>query len=489
MQNIIGRKQEIKSLQAVLSSQEAEFMAVYGRRRVGKTFLIREFFQSKGLYIEFTGIKDGNKRHQIEIFTEKLSQIFYPNLQLKPPSNWHEALELLSQALEKQPKSKKIIVFFDELPWMATKKSGLIQAIDYFWNTRWSQWKQFKFITCGSAASWMLDHLINAKGGLHNRVTHTLLLRPFNLIQTQLFLKSYGIDFKPQQILDLYFTMGGIPHYLKQIKKSNSVIQNIDQICFRQDGLLYNEFPRLYSSLFENPELSMRIMRVIAKYHYGISKEDLVKQIGKKSGGTFDKRLEELEVSGFIQRFKPYGHKTRNQFFRVIDPYSLFYLSWIAEFSEQHLIAPQQISYWTTMSQTSVWYNWAGYAFENLCYQHIDSILMALGLTNIPCKMGSWHLIAKKRGVQEQQGTQIDLLFDRADDTITLCEIKYSHQPFVIDKAYAKILANKIQIFEHHFGTQKQIQLVLITTVGLKQNIWSEDLIHHVITLDDFFQT
>lgn len=486
MKAIVGRKQETAFLQEVLISQEAEFVSVYGRRRVGKTYLIREFFQSKGFYIEFTGIKDANKRHQLKIFTEKLSQVFYPTLQLKPPTNWHDALMLLSEALEKQAKGKKIILFFDELPWMATKKSGLVQAIDYFWNTRWSQWSRFKFIACGSAASWMLDHLINAKGGLHNRVTRSLLLKPFDLVQTRAFLESQDIRLKLKQIVDIYLVMGGIPHYLKQIKKSDSVIQNIDRICFQEDGLLYNEFTRLYSSLFEHPELSMRLMRVIAKCHYGINKEDIAKQVGKTSGGTFDNRLEELEASGFIQRFTPYGHKTRDQFFRVIDPYSLFYLSWIAEFSEKRQIAPQKISHWATVSATPAWYNWAGYAFENLCYQHVDAILTALNLTHISCNIGSWRLNAK-RGLKEQQGAQIDLLFDRADDTITLCEIKYSQQIFVVDKNYAKLLANKLQIFERHFGSQKNIDLALITSLGLKANIWSEDLVQHVITLEDFF--
>jgi AAA+ ATPase superfamily predicted ATPase len=483
MQSIIGRQLEIAQLQEIHSSKEAEFLAVYGRRRVGKTFLIREFFQSKGFYLEFTGAKDGGKKHQLALFTEQLSKIFSPQFPLKPPATWHDALNLLSTALEKQAlKKQKIILFFDELPWMATKKSGLIQAIDYFWNTQWSQWKNFKFIVCGSAASWMLDHLINAKGGLYNRLTRSLLLRPFSLSQTQQFLLHHKIILKPKQILDLYLMMGGVPHYLKQIKKSLSVIQNIEKICFRVDGLLFNEFPRLYASLFDNPELSMRIMRAIAKKHYGISKEELVRQIGKKSGGTFDKHLRELETSGFIQRFIPYGHKARNQFFRIIDPYSLFYLSWIADFAEQRFMTPTQSTYWSTMSQTPAWYSWAGLAFENICFLHIDNILSALDLHHIPCKIGSWQLIGKKK---EIQGAQIDLLFDRADDTITLCEIKYSHQPFIIDKAYAKTLAQKIAVFEQNFNTPKHVRCALITTFGLKPNIWSEDLVDQVITLED----
>ncbi len=485
MKKVIGREREIQLLQEVWNSTKAEFVAVYGRRRVGKTYLIREFFQSKGFYLEFTGVKDGNKHEQLARFTETLARKFYPEISLQPPPTWHAAFELLSSELMKLPKSKKVTLFFDELPWMATKKSGLIQALDYFWNTRWSQWRQLKLIVCGSAASWMLDHLINAKGGLYNRLTHTLQLSPFNLLQTKQFLSSRGFHWKPIHVADLYLVMGGIPHYLEQIKKSKSVIQNIDSICFQQDGLLYNEFSRLYPALFDDPELSIRIMRIISKHHHGVSKEILVREVGKTTGGRFDKRLDELAASGFIQGFIPYGHKKRDQFFRVTDEYTLFYLKWIAEFAEHRSIALQNKSYWTTVSNTSAWYSWAGYAFEILCFKHIDNILEALGIAHIPCKIGSWRYAPLKKS--SETGAQIDLLFDRADHVITLCEIKYSHKPFVIDKAYAQNLKNKIETFERHFPTHKQVNLALITPFGLKPSIWSEELVSHEIDLLDLF--
>jgi uncharacterized protein len=459
---------------------------------VGKTYLIRNFFQPKGFYLEFTGIKDGAKREHLARFTETLVKKFYPvqfsknyKILFKSPTTWYAAFELLSSELEKLPKNKKFTLFFDELPWMATKKSGLIQALDYFWNTRWSQWRQLKLIVCGSAASWMLDHLINAKGGLHNRLTQTLKLKPFDLLQTKKFLTSRNIHLNSTHILDLYMMMGGIPHYLEQIKKSKSVIQNIDSICFQQDGILYQEFFRLYPALFDNPELSIRIMRVIARRHDGISKEKLVQEMRKTSGGRFDKRLEELEVSSFIQGFVPYGHKKRDQFYRVIDEYTLFYLKWIAEFAEQRVLTFKNKSYWGNISNTPTWYNWAGYAFENVCLKHIDNIIEALGLSHIPCKIGSWRHIPKKKSADP--GTQIDLLFDRADNNITLCEIKYSHKPFIIDKTYAQNLKNKIETFERYFPTHKQINLALITPVGLKRNIWSEELISQDINLGDLF--
>ena len=398
MNKIIGREREIELLKEIWLSPSAEFLAVYGRRRVGKTFLIRNFFQPKGFYLEFTGIKDGHKHEHLERFTDTMVKKFYPlpPSHFKSPENWHAAFEWLSQELEKLPKTKRITLFFDELPWMATKKSGLIQALDYFWNTRWSQWRQLKLIVCGSAASWMLDQLINAKGGLHNRITKMLQLKPFDLLQVKKFLVHRDIHLKSTHILDIYMIMGGIPHYLEQIKKSKSVIQNIDSICFQQDGHLYQEFSRLYPALFDNPELSMQIMRAIARHHYGISKEKLVQEVGKTSGGRFDKRLNELEASGFIQGFIPYGHNKRDQFFRVVDEYTLFYLDWIAEFAEHRALALKNKSYWTNASNTPSWYNWAGYAFENICLKHIDNILEALGISHINCKIGSWRYVPKK---------------------------------------------------------------------------------------------
>ena len=277
--------------------------------------------------------------------------------------------------------------------------------------------------------------------------------------------------------------MGGIPHYLEQIKKSKSVAQNIDSICFQQDGILYHEFSRLYPALFDNPELSIRIMRSIARRHYGISKEDLIQELGKTSGGRFDKRLDELAASGFIQGFVPYGHKKRDQYFRVTDEYTLFYLDWIAEFAEQRVLTLKNTAYWAGVSNTPAWYNWAGYAFENFCLKHIDHIMRALGIEHIPCKIGSWRHAPPRKS--PELGTQIDLLFDRADNTITLCEIKYSHGPFAVDKAYAQQLKNKIEVFERYFHTNKQVNLVLITPVNLKPSIWSDELISQSINLLD----
>jgi AAA+ ATPase superfamily predicted ATPase len=484
MKKIIGRNKELDILNTIWNAKEAVFASIYGRRRVGKTFLIRNFFQNKGIYLEITGTKDGTIYDQLTNFIESFTNTFYPNLSLRTPTTWRQAFKLLTQKITEFPKSKKIIIFLDELPWLATKRSRFIQNLDYFWNRHWSQLANVKLIVCGSAASWMLDNLINAKGGLYNRITNILLLQPFTLSETKMFFTSNNIKLSEKQIVDIYMIMGGIPYYLNQIKKSKSVIQNINDLCFQPDGLLYNEFPRLFKSLFDSHEIHSKIVQVIAKNRYGIQFKELAKKVGKSSGGRFRKRLAELEAAGFVQKFVPYGKKTRDHYYRIIDEYTMFYLHWIKPAIETEINLDNN-NYWQITSQTPNWQSWAGYAFESLCYKHINKIRLALGLDKIPCKIGSWRYIPKPG--TKQRGAQIDLLFDRRDDVITLCEIKYSINKFSIDKDYASILANKIKIFTNHFKTNKQITMAMITTMGLKKSIWTEDLITNEVTLSDLF--
>ena len=261
-EKILGRESEIKTLDHLWESSEAEFLAIYGRRRVGKTYLIREYFSRKRcIYFEITGQKDGNLEDQLENFINIFSKTFANGLPLKTPKNWKAAFELLTTELEKISKSQNVVIFFDELPWLATKRSGMLQAIDYYWNRFWSRYSKLTFIACGSDASWMLDNLINAKGGLHNRLTKTILLKPYNLKGVQQFLASRNIHLNSKQILDLYMVFGGVPYYLKQIEQGKSALQNINKICFQIDGLLYDEFNRLFQSLFSNAEDSLLIIK------------------------------------------------------------------------------------------------------------------------------------------------------------------------------------------------------------------------------------
>lgn len=484
LKNIIGRSKEIKILDQIWHSKEAEFLAIYGRRRVGKTFLIREYFSEKNaIYFELSGEKDGGLKNQLENFIHVFSHAFFKGLLLKTPKSWKEAFQLLTEQIEKSPKSQKIIIFFDELPWLAGKKSQMLQALDYYWNSYWNKHPNLIFIVCGSAASWMLENLINAKGGLYNRLTKAVLLRPYTISGVKDFLSHRGIHLTTKQVLDLYMVFGGIPHYLKQVENGKSAAQIINRVCFQSDGLLYSEFDRLFESLFECSDINLSLIKAINSQRYGISRDELIKKTQIKSGGTLNKRLKELESSGLIQTFVPYGRKKKDHYYRVIDEYCHFYLSWIEPLKSKGVEGGK--SYWQTKSKTPSALSWAGYVFEAICLKHIDQLREALDITTISCETGSVRILPKKGS--KEFGAQIDLLFDREDGVITICEIKYSENVFTIDKDYARILKNKIEAFERSFKTKKQIFIAMVTTYGIKPSIWSEDLVQTTLTVDDLF--
>jgi predicted AAA+ superfamily ATPase len=481
MPRVIGRREEQKILDKVWKSKNAELAVVYGRRRVGKTFLIREFFSSEKLYFECTGKKGATITEQLKNFAEAFSKTFYEGIEMLPPQGWREALALLTKEIEKRS-SQKHLLFFDELPWLATKKSRFMQALDYFWNTYWSRMSNVKVILCGSAASWMLEHLLYAKGGLHNRISRIIQLQPFNLKEVKEYLAARKIRLSDKHLLDLYMVMGGIPYYLNSIEKGRSAEQNIQEICFKDNGILRTEFERLFQSLFDQAEVNLRLIREIARKREGISREELLSKVKMTSGGTFNKRIQELRSAGFIQSFVPYRYKKKEQCFRILDEYSAFYLTWIDPLSEKGF---SQTNYWKTCLRSSKWASWAGYAFESLCFKHLAQIIRALDLDSIPCEVGNWRFIPQKKSKEE--GVQIDLLLDRQDNAVTLCEIKHSASRYIIDKAYAKELHRKIDVFEQKTKTEKQLFLAFITPMGLKKNLWSEELVANEVTLRDLF--
>ncbi len=481
----IGRQKERRFFQDILESQKPEFVAVYGRRRVGKTHLVRQCFSSKGFFFEFSGMRDTKLNQQLANFKERFDEKFPNSKGLPSPTSWREALSMLTHEIERIGPSDKITLFFDELPWIATSKSGFVQALDYYWNGYWSKRAQIKLIVCGSAASWMIEHLINTKGGLHNRVTRTLLLNPLSLGETEELLRSQGWALSRLAILDLYLMLGGIPHYLLLLNSRLSVAQNIDQLCFQKGGLLRNEFSRVFHSLFNHAEDHELIIREIAKKRYGISRRALLenknlKKGGLRSGGTFNKRLEELEAASFIRSFVPFKGDKRQRFFVVSDEYVSFFLRWVEG------TASTVGSYWSQKSKSPEFRTWLGYNFEQTCFKHLETIKQALSLVEVPCHATSWEWRPKKGS--NSDGAQIDLLLDREDGAITICEIKCSQNPFTIDKSYARQLLRKMQVFEERAPTDKQLLLVLITTKGVKENSWSKDLVDGEVILDDLFR-
>ena len=483
--NILGRTEELVLLEDMLNSKKPEFLAVYGRRRVGKTFLIREFFKEKpAVFFKVTGLKEGNLSEQVRNFTEQISAVFYKNIPLQVPQNWHDTFKLLDNAINNEPKSKKVVLFFDELPWMVTQNSKFMQHLDYYWNQYWSDNSKIKLIVCGSSASFIINKIIKNTGGLHNRITRKIHLSPFSLKETKEYFVALDFKLTFQQIASLYMVTGGVPYYLAQLNKKYSIANNIERLAFTRKSLLLEEFEQLFESLFEDSESYIKILSTIAKYRDGIGQEVLLNMIGS-SGKSGIEKLKALEESDFILSFRPHFHKRRGVYYRVIDEYTLFYLTWIEPIKKTLQSRSLEPGNWLSVQETPIFYNWQGYAFEAICYKHLAQIRKALKISP-NAVANSWRHVPQKKSADH--GAQIDLLFDRKDDAITVCEIKYTTKPFILTKDYVTQLERKVDVFKNKTKTEKQIFLALVTAQGVKKNSYSEDTLSGIVTLEDLFR-
>lgn len=486
---IIARQDEIKLLGKLLSSKKAEFLAVFGRRRVGKTYLIRNFFQKKScVFFDALGAKEGTTEEQIHNFCKRIGDVFLDGVVPHVQNEWTEVFRLLNQLIEKIPSNKKVVIFLDELPWMATKKSKLLGTLDYYWNQYWSKEGRIKLVVCGSSASWIINKIVNNRGGLYNRVTQTIHLKPFNLHETNEYLVANNIRLNQKQVVSLYMVTGGIPFYLSKIEPGQSAVQAIESIAFDSKSILFNEFDALFESLFDDADAYIELVRLIAGHKEGIGQEALYKLLSDKSkGGSTLKRLKDLEDAGFIMRFISHFNKRRGIFYRLSDEYALFYLHWVEPLKYSQMSHAMEKGYWKTKVTTPQWFSWSGYAFEAICYKHLRQIRQALGLlpTAIP---NAWRYVPNNTTGNDQRGAQIDLLFDRDDDAITLCEIKFTNRMFEINKDYADNLRQKVEVFRDITGTKKQLFVAMIASNGVKENKYSRELISQVVTMEDLFK-
>jgi len=485
---LIGREPEQEILRDFFDSSRPEFLAIYGRRRIGKTYLIKQFFNKiECIFFTVTGVKDGKVSLQLKRFIKEIETVFYKGTEIKEGKNWFEAFDSLTEAIEKFTlREQRIVLFFDEFPWMATHRSGLLQALEYFWNHKWSNDSRIKLIICGSSASWIINKIINNKGGLHNRITRKIKLMPFDLEETNLFLQARDIKLNYKQITQLYMVTGGIPYYLLNLKTGFSSTQLIEQLAFQHNSLLLKEFDNLFASLFNNADDYVDLLRVIAKNRYGITQKELIKGSRKISrGGGAVRKLIELEEAGFIISFTPHLHYKRGIYYRLIDEYTLFYFDWIEPVRNTLQKESLEAGYWSVKQNSPKWHSWAGYAFEAICYKHLRLIRKKLNISPASISNGWRHVPTAK---SKERGAQIDLLFDRDDDTITLCEIKYTHEPFIIDKEFAENLKRKIDVFKKKTRTKKQLFLAMISANDIKKTIYSEEMITGVVVLEDFFR-
>ncbi len=472
---LIGRKKEIELLDSVLQGDNSHFIAVYGRRRVGKTFLIREFFGYRFTF-QHAGLSESGMKEQLFAFASSLKDAGCAVA--RTPKNWLEAFEGLKD-LVRQSNEKRKVIFIDELSWMDTQKSDLMTAIENFWNSFASARKDVVLIVCASATSWMLSKVVHNKGGLYNRLTEQIHLQTFTLKECEEYVKAAGLALNRNQILQYYMIFGGVPYYWSFLKKGLSLSQNIDNILFAKNAPLKEEFKYLYASAFKHPAIYVKIIETLGRKKVGITREELIKVSGILNSGDLTVKLEELESCGFIRRYHAVGMKKKNAVYQLIDCFTLFHFKFLENI-------PTDEHFWSNQINTPAVNTWMGLAFERVCMEHIDQIKMKLGISGVFTEVNSWYCKADPdKGVF---GSQIDLLIIRKDQVINLCEMKYSGSEYTLTEKVDKNIRNKINDLVLLTGTKYAIYPTLITTYGLVRNSYAEN-IQSVITLDDLFAT
>ena len=469
---MIGRIQEIKELNRMYDSRESEFVAVYGRRRVGKTYLIRETFAGRFSFTH-TGLLGVSMSRQLSYFYQSLKE--YGCTESRAPKDWFEAFQYLKKTLGMSSADRKV-VFIDELPWMDSPKSEFLVALGAFWNDWCSARKDILFIVCGSASSWIVNRLFRNKGALHNRVTCRIRLMPFTLGECEKYVVERGVSMSRIDIAECYMAVGGIPYYWHYLADGLSLAQNLDKMFFAANAPLKNEFVELYSSLFRDSANHMKVVSALAGRKSGLIRSEISAATGIPATGRLTDILETLEQSGFVQACPPYGNRKRGSLYRLIDNFTIFHFAFLS--------SPRtNPAFWQSTMTSPAIAAWRGLSFERLCSQHIDQIKRSLGILGVNAEVYTWRHVADDA---YPQGAQIDLLIDRADRVVDICEMKFTGRPYAIDKDAAANLCTKVEAFRNVTKTTKSIQLVMVTSSGLARTMYS-GVVNREVSLDDLF--
>lgn len=471
---LIGRTKEKQLLIDALHEEYSQFIAVYGRRRVGKTFLIREAYDYT-FDFQFTGAAKLTARKQLVRFRRALKE--HGQKDTPELTNWGDAFSELKRLINGLQTGKKV-VFLDELPWMDAPRSGFLSELESFWNGWASARKDIVFVVCGSSTSWMVKKIIKNKGGLHNRLSHRISLKPFPLGLCEQLAQSRGLVLSRKQLLDAYMVFGGVPYYWSLLQKGASVTQEIDRLIFSPDGELNDEFEMLYASLFKKPEPYIRVIELLARKKMGMTRMELLAAGGFEDNGSFSDILKDLEWCGFIRSYSMMGYKKKSDLFQLIDHYTLFYYEYIDG-------QRQGANYWKSMLGTPKYNTWCGLAFERTCLWHIDQIKKQLGISGILTNEYAWRCSGDEN--KNLRGVQIDLLIDRSDGIIDICEMKYSQEPYVISADYGRELQRKRDVLAKVTGTESAVHTIMVTTEGVAHNEeWGE--IQAEVNLDNLFE-
>ncbi len=469
---MIGREKEQKQLINAYEHPLSQFVVVYGRRRIGKTFLVRETFGYKFSF-SYTGVANATARVQLREFTLALRSHGLPK-QLAP-RNWSEAFHQLATLMEKCIDERKVI-FIDEMPWMDAPRSGFVSAFEHFWNGWASARKDILLVVCGSASSWIINKILKSHGGLYGRVNTTIHLWPFTLLECEQYAKDLGLPWKRRQIADAYMIFGGIPYYWSKLERSKSVAQNIDALFFAHNGEFRYEYRQLYASIFRNPDKYIQVIEGLATKNEGLTRDKLLKITGLPDNGESSQVLEDLIHCGFIRKYCHLNNAINNGIYQLVDSFTLFY---------HHFIKGRNVEEgdWINLLRSNTYNSWVGLAFEMLCICHSNQIKAALGISGIKANIRSWHALASKN----YPGAQIDMLIDRADDYINVCEMKYAPDEYAFSSEDWKSLQNKMNRLAEEISKVKTLVPTVVAPYGLKQNEYSQE-IPSVIVLDDLFR-
>ncbi|MBR0460021.1 MAG: ATP-binding protein [Victivallales bacterium] len=470
---MVGREKERDMLERALRSENSEFVAVYGRRRIGKTYLIRETFHSRFTF-QHSGIANANTQIQQERFRQSLIEAGH----VKCPvlRTWFQAFDELKELLKASPANKKIL-FIDEMPWMDKPNANFLPALENFWNAWASDRKDVLLIICGSATSWMLKNMIHARGGLHNRVTMRIHLNPFTLAECEKMAVNLGLEVSRYQLLQYYMALGGVPFYWTFLQRGLSVAQNMDALFFLSNANLEGEFQDLYSSLFSKEAPYIQIVSALGKKRMGMNREEIAAETGIATSGTLTKYLEELQQCGFLRKYHLPGKNIRDAIYQLIDNYTLFYFRFIRDNTAQ------DPHFWTSSVDTSRFRTWQGLAFELVCLQHVDNIRNALQISGMQSAVYAWQASATSK----TGGAQIDLVIDRKDGVINLCEMKYAADKYAITAKDNTALMQKKEAFLQQMPRRKACHITMVTTFGLVHNAYWNN-VQSEITLNDLFK-
>lgn len=477
---VIGREREMAELQRSLESDRSEFVIVYGRRRVGKTYLVDNFFHYEYDF-SFVGGHRLTKQKQLRNFAKAMKK--YAHLSRQPKyENWDDAFDALEELMESLPEEKRKVIFIDEMPWIDTPQSEFVDALETFWNGWAARRRDIMFVASGSSTSWMVDKLVENQGGLHGRITNNIYVRPFTLHETEQYMKSRGAAWDRYQLLQTYMIIGGIPYYYSLLNVKESLVQNIDRLFFRKNGELRTEFEELYSALFTNTEKYTSVVKLLNSKHEGMTREEIEKAT-KMDKSLLSTVLRNLERCDFILRYSQFGNKSKGAIFRLVDFYTLFYYRFIDGFNAQ------DENWWSHNYQSPSVESWQGLSFELLCLLHLTQIKQKLGISGIATAASSWRFVPTKQKEQadgEEKGAQIDLLIDRGDRVINLCEMKFSVKSYCISDAYETTLRHRMSVFQEKTKTTKSLVYTFVTTFGVA-NSMGKSIVNSEVTMEDLF--